>query len=158
MLKKVFLIIFSFAIALTFISCDKKEKSESELISENVLFSQALKAEESFIYNDITFKITNVFVTFSFNEDNPEKTIKVYVDYPYEIKTVEYSHFSVIDPNGDEYKSVLPDGLDFMGQYRLEGEEGNVSFIVPSKYDNFLLKLQMFEEPPVYVWFNLNNY
>lgn len=177
MLKKAFLIIFSLIFAFALIACEstdnsesqstvtenestvlEPEKTEAELIAENPLFEQAISADQSFTYNQITFKVTNVFVNFSFNEDKPDKTIKVYVDYPYEVKTVEYKHFSVIDPSGAEYDSLLLDGLDFMGQYRQEGEAGSATFIVPKKYDNFLLKVQMGEEAPIYVWFNLNNY
>lgn len=45
-----------------------------------------------------------------------------------------------------------------MGQYREEGKDGRVTFIVPSKFDNYLLKVQMPDNEPVYVHFNLNDY
>lgn len=134
------------------------EKTEEELMAENELFADAIPASESFVHNGITFRVTSVFVTFSPNDDNPTKTIKVYVDYPYEIKTVAYDDFSVIDPAGETYLSLLPDGLDYMGQYREEGKDGRVTFIVPSKFDNYLLKVQMPDNEPVYVHFNLNDY
>ena len=126
------------------------EKTEEELMAENELFADAIPASESFVHNGIMFRVTS--------EDNPTKTIKVYVDYPYEIKTVAYDHFSVIDPAGETYLSLLPDGLDYMGQYREEGKDGRVTFIVPSKFDNYLLKVQMPDNEPVYVHFNLNDY
>lgn len=69
------------------------EKTEEELMAENELFADAIPASESFVHNGITFRVTSVFVTFSPNDDNPTKTIKVYVDYPYEIKTVAYDDF-----------------------------------------------------------------
>lgn len=134
------------------------EKTEEELMAENELFADAISASESFVHNGITFRVTSVFVTFSPNDDTPTKTIKVYVDYPYEIKTVAYDDFSVIDPAGETYLSLLPDGLDYMGQYREEGKDGRATFIVPSKFDNYLLKVQMPDNEPVYVHFNLNDY
>ena len=134
------------------------EKTEEELLAENPLFSSALPADQPFTAGGITFEITAVTVNPSPNEDNPTKTIKVFIDYPYEIKTVAHTNFSVCDVENAEYESVLPDGLDYMGQYREEGKDGRVTFIVPRKYDHYLLKAEFPNEDAVYVHFNLNDY
>ena len=135
-----------------------EEKTEEELMAENPLFAQALPAEEGFACGGISFRLTRALVNMSPNDDAPNKTIRVFVDYPYSVKTVTYEYFSVIDPAGERYGALLPDGLDYMGPYRQEGEDGRVTFIVPSEFDNYLLEVHLAGEEPVYVHFDLNDY
>lgn len=164
MVKKLAVILLAALTLLMFTACGGNqnnppaEKTEEELMAENELFQKASEAADPFEHNGIQFRITSAVVNLSPNEENPNKTIKVYVDYPYEIKTVTYEHFSVIDPAGDAYVSLLPDGLDYMGPYREEGKDGRVTFIVPRKFDNYLLKVQMPGNEPDYVHFDLGDY
>lgn len=172
MIRKLLAALLSLALSVGFAACgagtvpdvgesgtsSSAEKTEEELMRENPLFSSALPADQAFESGGISFRITNVTVVPSPNEANPEKTVKVFVDYPFEVKTVTSDCFSVVDAESREYRAVLPDGLDYMGPYRETGKDGRVSFMVPRKYDYFLLKAQASETEPVYVLFCLNDY
>lgn len=156
-MKKVF--IFIVILSLFLFGCGQKSifpKSETEKMQGNQKFTTALDNSLPFVNGGVTFKFESAQVNMSPNEDSPTKTIKVYVDYPYEIKTVEYLHFSIIDVDNTEYEAVLSDGLDWMGKYRQEGKAGKVTFILPAAYNHFLLKVKLDAENPTLVYFQLD--